>query len=357
MLFPYHFVPNHTIYTLQKWMDDLFLTVWCVADPAVDYNIDLLPDDLKAVVMEIFNDAKVTTDYLYGPIEKVYKIFQSFDQPTKDTLALAYRHNNSVEDLCKQTNGCNPFLYSALTVVHEDLGVELKRFYKALFTDVIGLKAVRDRIGHIDSHYDDFVTLNDESKCPFCGINGIKGRYVSKRDAYDHFLPKGIYPFNSINFKNLSPMCYDCNSSYKGAKDLLHRNAVRRKAFYPFDAAAVPNIQLSIAFSKADISTLTPADITLTLTSAGQQDEVDSWKDVFGIEERYKAKCLEKNDGLYWFEQATEEFANVQVDLGEGFTKDQWVQQLINSAKRKPYAAGNFIKAKYLEACRNVGAL
>ncbi len=357
MLFPYHFVPNHAIYTLQVWMDDLFLNVWCVADKDIPYDVELLPDALKAVVMEIFNDNKIKIDHLYGPIEKVYKIFQGFDQPTKDSLALAYNHNNSIKDLCKQTNGCNPFLYSALTVIHQDLSEELHSFYKNLFTNVIHLKAVTDRIGEIDTHYDEFVRENDESKCPFCGINGIKGRYVSKRDAYDHFLPKGIYPFNSINFKNLSPMCYDCNSSYKGAKDLLHRNAVRRKTFYPFDAAAVPNIQLTIAFSKADISTLTPADITLTLTSAGQQDEVDSWKDVFGIEERYKAKCLEKNDGLYWFEQATEEFANVQADLGEGFTKDQWVQHLINSAKRKPYADGNFIKAKYLEACKSIGVL
>lgn len=152
-------------------------------------------------------------------------------------------------------------------------------------------------------------------------------------------------------------MCYDCNSSYKAAKDLLHSNAVRRKAFYPFDTAVNPNIQVAITFSKADISTLTPADITLTLTSPGQQAEVDSWKDVFGIEERYKAKCLEKNDGLYWFEQATMEFANVRADLGAGFTEKQWLQYLINAANRKPHADGNFIKAKYLEACRNIGAL
>lgn len=357
MLFPYRFVPAHSIYTLQKWMDDLFFTVWCVADPTVDYDIELLPDDLKELVLEIFNDAKVTTDYLYGPIEKVYKIFQGFDQPTKDGLALAYRHNNSIEELCKQTNHCSPFLYSALTVIHEDLSDELHKFYKNLFTNVIGLKSVTDRIGKIDSHYDEFVTENDESKCPFCGINGIKGRYVSKRDAYDHFLPKGTYPFNSINFKNLSPMCYDCNSSYKGSKDLLHKNAVRRKAFYPFDITVIPNIQVGITFLKSNISTLTPADITLTLASPGQQEEVDSWNDVFGIEERYKAKCLEKNDGLYWFEQATIGFANAQAALGAGFTKDQWVEYLIDSAEGKPHADSNFIKAKYLEACKTVGAL
>ena len=357
MLFPYKFVANHSIYTLQEWMDDLFLNVWCVADNAVPYDIELLPDVLKAVVMEIFNDNKIKIDHLYGPIEKVYKIFQGFDQPTKDSLALAYRHNNSVEDLCKQTNGCNPFLYAALTIINEDLSDELKSFYKNLFTSVIHLKAVTDRIGEIDNHYDEFVTENDEGKCPFCGINGLKGRYVSKRDAYDHFLPKGIYPFNSINFKNLSPMCYDCNSSYKGVKDLIHLNTVRRRAFYPFDATANPNIQISIVFAKADINNLTPADITLTLTSAGQQAEVDSWKDVFGIEERYKAKCLEKNDGEYWFIQATDEYNNYPDKVKAVFTRQEWIQKLIDDAKESPLANGNFIKAEYLEACKAIGAL
>jgi hypothetical protein len=357
MLFPYRFVVGHTIYALQEWMDELFLKVWCVADPAVEYDIELLPDVLKEVVLEIANDNRITIDHLYGPIKRVYEIFQQLDQTTKDNLALAYRHNNSIEDLCKQLNGCNPFLYSEFITIHQDLSDDLKWFYKNLFTNVIGLKSVTDRIGEIDSHYDEFVTENDESKCPFCGINGIKGRYVGKRDAYDHFLPKGIYPFNSINFKNLSPMCYDCNSSYKGTKDLLHQNATRRKAFYPFDTTINPNIQITITFSKADISTLTPADITLTLTSARQQAEVDSWKDAFGIEERYKAKCLEENNGKYWFEQATDEFANVQADLGANFTKELWVQSLINAAKRNPLADANFLKAEFLEACRRVGAL
>lgn len=357
MLFPYKFVPNHTIYALQKWMDELFLDVWCVAAKVVDYDIELLPADLKEITLAIQNDDKIKTDYLYGPIEKVYKIFQGFDQPTKEALALAFRHNNSIEDLCKQTNGCNPFLYSALTAINKDLSNELNTFYKSLFTDVIKLKVVKDKIGEMDSHYDDFVKLNDESKCPFCGLNDIKGRHLSKRDAYDHFLAKGNYPFNSINFKNLSPMCYDCNSSYKGAKDFLHKDKVRRKAFYPFDQNANPNIQISIAIAKSDIASLTPADITLTLISAGQQSEVDAWADVFGIEERYKAKCLEKNDGKYWYEQATEEYENVIADLGVQFTKEQWIQYLINSAKRKPHANGNFIKAKYLEACKASGAL
>jgi len=358
MLFPYKFITNHTIYSLQKWMDELFLDVWCNADKSIDYNIDLLPIDLKQLTLAIYNDAKITTDYLYGPIEKVYKIFQEFDQITKNNLATAYKHNNSIEDLCKQTNGCNPFVYSALKSINKELGNELEMFFKNLFNNVIHLKCVKDKIGELDSHYDEFVTINDEGKCPFCGINDIKGKYVSKREAYDHLLPKDIYPFNSINFHNLAPMCHECNSSYKLKADpLLNKDKVtRRKAFYPFDPSD-PQIQIKIDFITKDLAFLKPEEIQLDISSIGHYEEVESWKEVFGIEERYKAKCLEKEYGKYWFEQAEEEYSNALLELGGAFTKQQWIQYQINAAKRKPYANGNHIKAEFLEACRKIGVL
>src|ERR1035441_1462629 len=61
------------------------------------------------------------------------------------------------------------------------------------------------RIYEIDAHYKAFVTENKEGKCPYCGCGDIKGVHHSRRDAYDHFLPKGTYPFNSVNFRNLAP--------------------------------------------------------------------------------------------------------------------------------------------------------
>ena len=201
--------------------------------------------------------------------------------------------------------------------------------------------------------------LNDEHKCPFCGINDIKGQYHSKREAYDHFLPKDIYPFNSINFNNLAPMCHTCNSSYKLKNDPLHKKdgITKRKAFYPFDKVTNPNIQIRINLLSKNIATLVPEDIQLELTNAGYEEEIDSWREVFKIDERYKAKCLEKEYGKYWYEQAAEEYNNAVLELGGSFTKHQWLQYQINAAKRQLYANGNFIKAEFLEACRRIGIL
>ena len=358
MLFAYKFLHDHSIYILQKWIDELFLEVWCKADNQVEYDIELLPNDLKELVIEIQNSNRIKEDYLYGPIKKVYIIFQQLNAFTKDKLAEVYKQNNRIEDLCKQTNNCEPFLYSALNNINENLGIELEEFFKNLFNKVIHLEPVQNVIGKLDSHYDEFISLNDKGKCPFCGINDIKGKYVSKREAYDHFLPKDLYPFNSVNFNNLAPMCHECNSSYKLKSDPLHKKdkITRRKAFFAFDNIH-HTIQIKINLLSKDITNLVPEAIQLELTSVDHGEEIDSWKEVFGIEERYKAKCLEKEYGKYWFEQAEEEYKNAVIELGNGFTKQQWIQYQINVANRHPYANGNFIKAEFLKACQRVGVL
>jgi hypothetical protein len=60
---------------------------------------------------------------------------------------------------------------------------------------------------------------------------------------------------------------------------------------------------------------------------------------------------------MYWFEQATDEYINAQEDLGNGFTRQQWVNYQIRAAQRKPYAEGNLIKAEFLIAFRNNGII
>ncbi len=48
-------------------------------------------------------------------------------------------------------------------------------------------------IGRIDARYKDFICENNEGKCPHCAYGDIKGLHHSKREAYDHFLPKGTF--------------------------------------------------------------------------------------------------------------------------------------------------------------------
>ena len=353
MLFNYHYV-THDIEKFQTWLDHLVKTVWC--RDAGTYSLDLLHPDLKEVVEEIANDERVKTDYLDGPIKRIDALFQgALTADQRSQVGLWYDHNNDIEALCGNDPQKLPGTYTDLRGMNADLEKELRAFCISLFTHVIHLKAVTNRTAEIVAHYDAFVAENDEGKCPYCGYGDIKGQNHSKREAYDHFLPKGTYPFNSVNFKNLAPMCHECNSSYKLQKDPIdprHKadTGTRRKAFYSY-AIAAPGISIDLTLSSCDVTKLSPSDINLTITAPERDEEAESWKDVFGIEERYKAKCCAKNDGKAWLQQIIEECDNYGLD------QEQMLERMFSAADRTPYDSANFLKKPFLEACKAAGVL
>jgi len=350
MLFNYHYV-EHDIEKLQTWLDHLVKEVWC--RNGGDYSLDLLHPDLKAVVEEIANDDRIQKDHLDGPIKKIDKLFQNrLNAAQRAQISDWYDNNNDIEALCANDPQKDPGTYSDIQAIDADLEEALKKFCQSLFTDIMHLKAVTTRTAEIDAHYDAFVTENDEGKCPYCGYGDIKGQHHSKREAYDHFLPKGTYPFNSVNFKNLAPMCHECNSSYKHTKDPIRdsTSGTRRKAFYSY-ATDAPGISIDLKLSTADINELCPSDIALNVTAPGHDEEVESWKDVFGIEERYKAKCCGKNDGKAWLIRVLEE------NESYGLTPQEMLEAEIGVAENNPWSDANFLKKPFLLACQNAGLM
>ena len=360
MLFNYRYV-QHDIEKFQTWLDHLVKEVWCKA--VGDFQVDLLHADLREVVLEIYNTdgskprGKIS-DWLYGPIRDIFDLFKNLSEQQRQQISGWYDNNNDIEALCANDPQKVPITYADIQAINPDLERALKAFCQSLFTNVIHLKAVTSRTANIDSHYDAFVTENDEGKCPYCGYGDIKGQHHSKREAYDHFLPKGTYPFNSINFRNLAPMCHDCNSSYKLQKDPvwhidpLHNANVgaRRKAFYSY-SATVSNIAIDLTLATSQINRLGPDDITLTLSAPGRDEEVEAWQDIFGIEERYKAKCCAKNDGMVWLSRIIEECENY------GLTPAQMLEAEILVAEKKPWHDANFLKKSFLLACQAIGLI
>jgi hypothetical protein len=65
-----------------------------------------------------------------------------------------------------------------------------------------------------------------------------------------------------------------------------------------------------------DLADLQPNDIDLTFTAPAHEEEVEAWKDVFGIEERYKAKLCAQNDGKAWLQRIVEEECE-NIDLSK----------------------------------------
>ena len=77
-------------------------------------------------------------------------------------------------------------------------------------------------------------------------------------------------------------------------------------------------------------------------------EDVEAWKEVFGIEQRYKAKLCAENDGKAWLQQVIEERANGDL------TKEQLLAQTLRVADRSPYDSANILRKPFLITCQNI---
>ncbi|CAD86406.1 MULTISPECIES: HNH endonuclease [Nitrosomonas] len=350
MLIPYTYVP-HQMEKMQAFIDFIFHEIWCKAPASGPFGLHLFNANAELrEVMEAFyySDAQ-GADFFYGHVERIYGLFSALTFVQISQFQQWYLGNNDLEKVCANAPAAQIVRYADIATTHQDLADQLASFFKGLYSQsLLGLATLRAKIGDIDDHYQAFVAANKMGKCPFCGIGDIKGEHHSKREAYDHYLPKALYPFNSINFRNLAPACHECNSTYKLSKDPAHNAVGRRKAFNPY-AAADHAIQIQVALPHADIDALTPADITMHFGPVELAEELETWKDVYGIEERYKAKFCAENDGKYWLTQVLDEWKE------DGRDPADFMTTLVRQVQKNPYAECNFLRKPFLDACQQVG--
>ena len=361
MLFPYTYVP-HSMEKMQEYIDFIFFDVWCKA-PGEKYNIALFNNkpELREIIQDLHNTEPKGADFFIKGIQLIFVEFSHLNAFDIQRLKHWYQANNDIGSICQKADKVLPIRYKNLEACfnrrYQSLSGLFYGFFKDLYSDgFLSLKIISTKIGKINDHYKKFTGVNKKGKCPFCGIHDVKGNYHSKREAYDHYLPKGKYPFNSINFYNLAPACHECNSTYKLSQDplydakdpLLAQTSGRRKSFYPYQTIAY-TIKLDIMLNSPDWTNITPDDVSLTTGPEELREEIDTWLDVYGIEERYKAKCCGENDGKYWIEQVIDESQN------DGKTPEAFLVSLTRQAKLKPYAEANFLKQPFLEACRRSG--
>ena len=360
MLFPYTYVP-HQMEKMQTFIDFIFYEVWCKAPIGLVFHPDLFEGnlDLKEVMVDFgfSTQAAERGKTFYKDVKVIYELFAPLSQQEIYQFKQWFQGNNDLEKVCANDPSTHLARYADIAVNHKDLADQLSTFFKGLYSQsLLNLTALRAKIGDIDDHYQAFVQTNKAGKCPFCGTNDLLGEYHSTREAYDHYLPKALYPFNSINFRNLVPACHHCNSSYKTSKDPAYtpkdpaRAVQRRVIFYPYKPVA-QSIELQVAFRHLDIAKLTPADITLQFGPAAVTEEIDTWKDVYGIEERYKAKLCAENDGKYWLMQVLDEcqaYDKQPADI---------MAMRAQQAQIRPYADCNFLRKPFLDACEQIGLL
>lgn len=356
MLFSYKYVP-HAMERMQGFIDFIFYDVWCNAPVNGPFNLALFNTnpDLKEVMEAFFYSDAKGADFFYSHVERIYVHFAALTPAQINQFKQWYQANNDIEKACANDPALHLARYTDIAPALGALSSELATFFKGLYSkELLDLAVLRHKIGDIDDHYLHFMRENRIGKCPFCGIADMQSVYHSYREAYDHYLPKAFYPFNSINFRNLAPACHHCNSTYKSSQDpaFVPKDKInagfRRKAFYPY-ANPGYRIDIRIDINNPDAADLAPDDIELEFGPATLSEEIETWKDVYGIEERYKAKCCSDSDGKYWLTQVFDEWKE------DGRSPADFLRTLVRQEGKDPFADVNFLKKAFLESCDRVG--
>jgi len=157
-----------------------------------------------------------------------------------------------------------------------------------LYVQVLDGKAFQENAGTtLRDHFNQFCDTNaDITLCPICGINELKKSQDESRDQYDHYLPKSLYPYSSINFYNLVPCCKECNSfEAKGEKDTIAVST--GKLFFPYDENH-KGISLVVTVGH-DNDEFGKIEWVLSFSNPdNKNDEIESWKAIYSIESRYQ---------------------------------------------------------------------
>lgn len=184
----------------------------------------------------------------------------------------------------------------------EEISLILDKFGKKLWSYIISIPRIKDTYGSVTDYYIELREKNSDIKvCPFCGLENLLPSCAAigddgRREAFDHYLNKGNYPFLEVNFLNLFPACHHCNSDYKDRKNIIYSdlsNEKRRtKVFYPFDQ----NLRQHKILVKID----NLDEFTFNISGSEEyREEVESWKSIYEIPRRYSDSLKDKHEVFY----------------------------------------------------------
>jgi len=347
MLFSYTYV-SHPLEKLHDWIRGVVVDVWCRNGGR--YSVALLCSELQKIAEEV--DAIDTNKAsIFDDIRDLDALIQALDQPKRDRLAVMFNDSTAVDELCDGSAGRHPYNFDDLVAWDPKIAKKLKTFFYDLFDKHIKWGPIKKKLGDLKEHVDSFCATNVEGMCPYCGLEETRDENYKTRDDYDHYLPRHKYPFNSVNFRNLSPMCSTCNKSYKTTKDPISRApGTRQKAYAPFELALKFPV-FGVVLDASKLQALHPDDISITITSASNQDEVDTWQWLFGIQERYKGKLCKKRGAYTWLTSVLTDSTSYKK------TPKEMLQIIRDNVTADPFRDDGFLKLATLEACESAGLI
>lgn len=318
MIYSYNYI-NHPIQKFHEGMMFFFGKM---------IELDLTVYDENQLLEEWFRPlVNKSPSTLKGEMEEIVKVFHLLPSSDKTKVKLAFENNQNIEEICK--GNIEPKKFDFIT--DKTFRELLKNFFESLWSrlgkkgDGVNGKVIEE----CKTIMDHFSTFREDTKhkmrlCPFCCLNPLKPSFGVYRNAYDHYLPKAQYPFVSVNFKNLVPVCHECNSDEKGTADTpFYDTGERRTVYYPFDNTIEddhfePQIAPEENYDSELRSTLLK-DINWKYSLKSQNNEdvrLNSWDQIFQIKRRYKEQIVYCEKA--WFDDLIVEYKKAKNE-GKSF--------------------------------------
>lgn len=262
---PTHFFKNIT--TAVAYGDDLF-PVWFV--PIINKS-PKLKEEFVELANRILGKSSLKR-------KKVYAVFLN---------------NNRIYRLCEN----KVFPLKKLDDDLHDVAEAAQKVFLRLYDTTLQGTLVEKELGeNIHEHYKKFRGINESQACPFCGLENYPDRIKKSRAQYDHYLKKSKYYFGSVNFENLIPMCNVCNEApNKHMKDILFLDpecTERRQVFYPYSNSSGVSVTITNVVP-GEAGDGGQWNVTVEPVEADENEKVETWKNVFNIEDRYAARVAE----------------------------------------------------------------
>ena len=220
-------------------------------------------------------------------LEKFWKEFAALNLATQEILLEALSQQSNLPDALFNNSTC--FEIDRFPANIRDAAVDLFRFlFEEQLTAIkINGKSLRD------THYAVIYEECPSRICPFCGLGHFRAP-GAPRHALDHYMPITRYPFAGADFRNLPPMCSECNSDFKKNVDILRdKRGRRRRCIDPYNGPVVKvSLLKSLPFSGAVKNGIRLPKWRIQLKCASQR-EAENWDRIFKVRERYERDVLD----------------------------------------------------------------
>lgn len=355
MLSTYKYI-NHKLEFVQNFVHYIFGEIWMKSHANVPYSFSLFKHKhYHKLISNLYVSNSETSDRFCVLVETIYNIISQYSDIQKSDVKRFYQINTNISQLCTDKR-IQPVSYDDLTRFDQNLSSNIKKFYDLLYGSgsILGLKEILE-ISNFKDHYKKFKEKNSNI-CLCCGIQKLE-TVKEYRSDYDHFLPKSIYPFISINLMNLVPTCERCNQKFKNTKDpLLDEGNRRRKVLYPYEEI---DYNLNIEVCINDFSQgcrIEPENIGISFNSDKLSDEeINTWCSLYSIIDRYQSLCSFDDDGLRWIEDARNAMKRDNSTFSDYLNAQK---EIYHDSKLKfPFFENRFIQIPFLEACLQYGIL